>query len=410
MARCQRADEGSIPFTRSNFYGFILNLFIPLFFLSLCSWNLQAASTETTSAIEPSTFSVITSSSAFKPICALHVTSWMAGSKKYRKHINEVFQTTIVNAVVIDVKEFEGEVYIPGVTMADKAGAYVPAMPDIAEWLKELKSQGIYTVARIVVFKDNIMPRKKPSLAVHNPQGDLWFDHHKITWLDPYNPEAQKYNLLIALQAAKLGFDEVQFDYIRFPTDGSLSQMHFSKPYSKTAASNALIGFLRQAHQLIEPTGAKISIDVFGLTTSVTTGMGIGQLFGPMAEQVDFVCPMVYPSHYAKGEYGIPNPNDQPYRTIHLAMHDALRALGPDHAHKLRPYLQDFSLKGRGIHYGKKEIRAQIQAAMDLGVDSWTLWNARCSYTLDALKTPFVASSSTTVKITPSTVSVTTSK
>jgi hypothetical protein len=315
----------------------------------------------------------------------------MAGSKKYRKHFDELLQTTVINAVVIDIKEFEGEVYIPGVSMAEKAGAYVPAMPDIGTWLADLKRQNVYTVARIVVFKDNIMPRKNKALAVKNPQGDLWYDRHRITWLDPYNTEAGRYNLLIALQAAKLGFDEVQFDYIRFPTDGSLSQMRFAKPYSKKEAPQALIGFLKQARQLLEPTGTKISIDVFGLTTTDNTGMGIGQLFAPMAEQIDFVCPMVYPSHYAKGEYGIPNPNDQPYKTISMAMHDALRALGPAQAWKLRPYLQDFSLKGRGIRYGKKEVRAQIQAAADQGVESWTLWNARCSYTLDAIKTPVVA-------------------
>jgi hypothetical protein len=341
---------------------------------------------------------------------SLHVTAWMAGSKKYRKHLDELFRTTIVNAVVIDIKEYEGEVYIPGVKMAESSGSYTPAMPDIRSWLADLKRQGVYTVARIVVFKDNIMPRKKKSLAVKNAQGDLWFDRHKITWLDPYNAEAGRYNLLIALEASKLGFDEVQFDYVRFPTDGSLSQMHFSKPYDKKQASQSLIEFLRQARQLLAPMGTKISVDVFGLTTSVSTGMGIGQMFGPMAEQVDFVCPMVYPSHYARGEYGIPNPNDQPYRIIHLALRDALRALGPAHARKLRPYLQDFSLKGRGIRYGKKEIRAQMQAAADLGVDSWTLWNARCSYTLDALRNPIVAVPASTNTITASTVAAATPK
>ena len=348
-----------------------------------------------TASVSLSTPAVTASSSTLpevleKPVRALHVTAWMAGSKKYRAHFNDLLKTTIVNAVVIDVKEYEGEVYIPGVKIAESAGAYVRAIPDIATWLADLKRQGVYTVARIVVFKDNIMPRKNKSLAVKNAQGDLWYDRHHITWLDPYNPEAGRYNLLIALQAAKIGFDEVQFDYIRFPTDGSLSQMRFAKPYDKHAAPQALIGFLRQARQLLQPLGTKISIDVFGLTTTVSTGMGIGQLFGPMAEQVDYVCPMVYPSHYARGEYGIPNPNDQPYKIIYLSLRDALRHLGPEHHQKLRPYYQDFSLKGRGIRYGKKEVRAQMQAGADLGVPSWTLWNARCSYTLDALYTPVI--------------------
>lgn len=250
-----------------------------------------------------------------------------------------------------------------------------------------------------MVFKDNIAPRKTPSLAVHNNNGELWFDRKHGTWLDPYNREAWRYILLIALEASKLGFDEIQFDYIRFPTDGALAAMHFSKPYSRTAASRALVDFLMEARQLLHPMGAKISIDVFGLTTSVNTGMGIGQLMGPMAEQVDFVCPMTYPSHYAKGEYGLANPNDQPYRTISLAMRGALKTLGPESAQKLRPYLQDFSLKGRGIPYRAKEVRAQIQAAADMNVLSWTLWNANCHYTLDAIRTPITpAISSSTEK------------
>jgi len=370
----------------------------------------SAASTETVPVVSSTpdvSMSTVAASShtvtdsSYKPVRALHVTAWLAGSKKYRAHLNEVFKTTVINSVIIDVKEYEGEVYIPGVPMAEKAGAYVSAMPDIANWVADLKRQGIYTVARIVVFKDNIMPRKNKALAVKNPQGDIWFDSHKITWMDPFNHDAWRYNTLIAVQAAKLGFDEIQFDYIRFPTDGKLSMMRFAKPRTKQTAPTALIDFLRQASQVLHPLGVKISIDVFGLTTSVTSGMGIGQLMGPMTEQVDFVCPMVYPSHYAKGEYGIPNPNDQPYKTIHLAMHDALKVLGPANAKKLRPYFQDFSLPGRGIRYHAKEVRAQMQAAIDQGVDSWALWNARCSYTLDAIKTPVVAASSATAPSPP---------
>jgi hypothetical protein len=326
-----------------------------------------------------------------RPVRAIHLTASAAGSKKYRKnHLEKMFSDTVINAVIIDIKEEEGYVYVPGVKQAERAGAYARDIPDLGAWLADLKKRDIYTVARIVAFKDNIMPRKNPSLGVHNHNGDLWYDHKKLTWLDPYNQESWKYLLLISLQCAKMGFDEVQFDYIRFPTDGALSQMRFIKPYSKAAASRALTDFLHQASQLLHPLGTKISIDVFGLTTTVTSGMGIGQVLAPMAQEVDFVCPMTYPSHYAKGEYGIPNPNDQPYHTIHLAVRDALKALGPTNAQKLRPYYQDFSLKGRGVRYGPDQVRAQIQAAVDLGAPNWTLWNASCKYTISALTTPFM--------------------
>jgi hypothetical protein len=345
---------------------------------SIASGAVSVSTTPVDSGVLISTFSVR----------GIHLTATAAGSKRYRQNrLEKIFSQTVVNTVVIDIKEEDGHVYVPGVPMAERVGAYVRDIPDLQDWIAGLKKRGIYTVARIVVFKDNVMPRNHPELAVHNVNGELWRDRKHITWLDPYNREAWKYIYLLGIQCAKLGFDEIQFDYIRFPTDGALSSMRFKRPYSKEAASQALVDFLHEAAQLIHPLGAKISIDVFGLTTSVNTGMGIGQVLGPMAAQVDYVCPMTYPSHYARGEYGIPNPNDEPYKTIHLAMRDALKVLGPEGAHKLRPYLQDFSLKGRGIRYGSKEVRAQIEAAADMGIPDWTLWNAGCTYTLSALTT-----------------------
>jgi hypothetical protein len=326
-----------------------------------------------------------------RPIRGIHLTASAAGSKRFRKnHLDPLLNSTVINTVIVDIKEEDGYVYVPGVKMAEEAGAYARDIPDLKEWLADMKRRNVYTIARVVAFKDNKAPRHFPAMGVHRPNGQLWEDRKHMTWLDPYNTQAWRYDMLVALQAAKVGFDEIQFDYIRFPTDGDLKSMKFAKPYSITAASQALSAFLHQVTQLVHPLGAKVSIDVFGLTTSVNTGMGIGQKLPAMAEQVDFVCPMTYPSHYAKGEYGIPNPNDQPYRVIHLAMRDAIRSLGPN-AHKLRPYFQDFSLKGRGIRYGAKEVRDQIQAAADLGVMGFSLWNARSIYTLEALRAPIVS-------------------
>lgn len=352
--------------------------------VSTSPFEVPPVSVSTTS-VDPSSATVPTE----RVIHGIHLTASAAASKKYREKLDKMFAETMINAVVVDIKEEEGQVYVPGVKAAERCKAYERAIPDLETWLADLKKRGIYTVARIVVFKDNKMPRYNKSMGVHNAQGELWFDRHKITWLDPFNQDAWKYDILVALQAAKLGFDEIQFDYIRFPTDGDLAFMRFSKPRSH--APEALAGFLREAAQVLHPLGVKISIDVFGLTTSVDSGMGIGQHMGSMAAQVDYVCPMTYPSHYAKGEYGIPNPNDEPYRTLHFAMRDALKTLGPENAHKLRPYLQDFSLKGRGIRYRAKEVRAQMQAAADLGVPSWTLWNANCHYTYEAIQTPIIA-------------------
>lgn len=366
---------------------------------SLLLWSLVSFSRADGELSEGTTGEIQIDTRTLPSIRAIHLTASAAASKKYREKLNKMFETTVINAVIIDMKDEGGEVYVPNVKIAERVGSYRPYIRDLKEWIAELKGRGIYTAARLVVFKDNIMPRKEPRLGVHNQYGGLWFDRKKLTWLDPYNEEAWKYLHLISLEAAKVGFDEIQYDYIRFPTDGALSAMRFSKPYSKQAASAALVQFLRESRQLLHPIGVKLSIDVFGLTTSDHSGMGIGQLLVPMAEQVDYVCPMTYPSHYAKGEYGLANPNDEPYKTIAYAMRDAKKILGPAAEHKLRPYLQDFSLKGRGIRYRAKEVRAQIQAAADKGIMNWTLWNAGCNYTLDALRTlPIPEVSSTTEK------------
>lgn len=317
----------------------------------------------------------------------IHMTGSAASSKKYGEKLKRMIEETVINTVVIDIKEETGFIYIPNVKPAVRIGASQPLRSDWPAYLADLKAQGVYTIARVVVNKDNIFPRKNPHAAVKNAQKEVWYDLTKTTWMDPYSDEAQKYNLLVALEAAKLGFDEIQFDYIRFPTDGSLAMMRFSKPFGRESASAALVEFLKKAKQLLHPMNVRLSIDIFGLTTSDNSGMGIGQRIVPMTEQIDYVSPMVYPSHYNPGEYGLAIPNDAPYKTIAFAMRDAKKALGPQ-AHKLRPWIQDFSLKGRGIRYGAKEVREQIQAAADQGVMSWLLWNARCSYTWDAIRTP----------------------
>lgn len=342
------------------------------------------------------------STDTFNEIHALHLTASAAGSKRYRAKLYKMLDQTVVNAVVVDIKEENGYMYIPGIKAAVEAKAYVPEIPDLAEWLAEMHRRHIYTVGRIVTFKDDLYARAHPEAAVHRADnGGIWQDRHGVAWLDPYNHEAWNYDLSVAEAAVRAGFNEIQFDYIRFPTDGELRNMRFVKPYSKVAAAQALVYFLHRAAEALHPMGAKVSIDVFGLTTTVSTGMGIGQLLGPMSREVDYVCPMIYPSHYSPGEYGLPIPNNEPYRVIHLAIRDGLKVLGPEGKTKLRPYFQDFSLPKRGIRYHAKEVRAQIQAAADLGVMNWTLWNARCSYTLDAIRTPVTPQTPITTRLVP---------
>ncbi|MEI8218239.1 MAG: putative glycoside hydrolase, partial [Elusimicrobiota bacterium] len=167
----------------------------------------------------------------------IHLTAWIAGSPKLRAPITKMLTETELNTVVVDIKEYEGEVYIPGVKQADEAGTFVKAVPDMEKYIADLKSKGIYTIARIVVFKDALLPKKHPELGVKTPEGKLWKDHRGLTWLDPTNKAVWDYNIAIAERAIELGFEEIQFDYIRFPSDGNIKTCRYSVAHSTTAAN-----------------------------------------------------------------------------------------------------------------------------------------------------------------------------
>jgi hypothetical protein len=217
---------------------------------------------------------------------------------------------------------------------------------------------------------------------VHFPDGSIWTNDKGTAWVDPYRKEVWEYAIDIASRAAAAGFEEIQFDYIRFPSDGKTRLCRYSRPNSTPASSTeALRQFLALAREKLKPLGVKISIDTFGLTASVDNGMGIGQRLDQMIDEVDYVSPMMYPSHYRKGEYGLKNPNRQPYLTVHQGVGDALTRMSKPE--QLRPYLQDFSL---GVRYTAPFVRAQIRAAEELGVRGWILWNPQNHYTWAAVQ------------------------
>ena len=309
----------------------------------------------------------------------MHLSQFVSGSQILKDRVNDLLTNTELNAVVIDVKEIDGIYCMKGIM---NNIAYSSKIPDFSKYVQQLKEKGVYTIARIVVFRDNILPRKRPDLAVKTPEGEIWQDYKKITWLNPYKQEVRDYTLDVCDKAVELGFDEIQFDYIRFPSDGRIKNCRYGVAHSSITASNAIVEFLKQAKERLEPKGVKISIDVFGLTTTEKGDMGIGQRIVEMTKYVDYVSPMVYPSHYPNGCYGIPNPNKEPYRTVYLALAGGIKRLPVE---KLRPWIQDFSM--RGVQYGPEEIKAQIQACFDVDVKTWLLWNAACKYTKSGLKT-----------------------
>jgi len=321
----------------------------------------------------------------------LYVNRWAALGSKLKTHIN-VARKTEVNALVIDVKDDRGFVlYRSRVPLAREIGA------DTADghWLSEAKlraildtmtANGIYPIARIVVAKDPLLASKKLDLAIKR-KSDLkpWLDKNGNPWLDPHQPAVWQYAADLAHEAYDLGFSEVQFDYVRFPDEKRLvSETVYPLANGRTRAQviRDQLGFVRKS---LKPRGIRVTADVFGLTATDTTDMGIGQRWEMFVDQVDVVLPMVYPSHFARGTYKLRNPNAHPYKTIDNALKDAIARSKPvANAAKIIPWYQDFTLGPP--RYGVPEIRAQKKAGYDNGFQSWILWNPKSNYTVAALE------------------------
>jgi hypothetical protein len=284
-----------------------------------------------------------------------------------------------LNTLEVDVKDENGEVGFrkPAVPLARQVGAardyYDPR--DVAT---AAHARGVYLVGRIVCFEDPVLSERKPGYAIRMPDGSVWHNAGGLGWTNPHDKRVWKYNVDLGVAAAEAGFDEIQFDYVRFPTDGDVSAAVY-EPRQKKPKSAVIASFLKYAADRLKPLGVRVSADVFGL--SATRDMGIGQRPSRMAPHLDAIYPMVYPSHFGAGEYGLPDPNGQPGRTVALALRDFDVAMRGSEA-RLVPWLQDFSL---GRTYTLRDVRDQIQAARDAGAEGFMLWNAAGVYTRAAL-------------------------
>lgn len=318
-----------------------------------------------------------------RPINAIYMNPNISNTDADVDRLIDIIDTTDANAIVIDIKE-ELIFYDSQVEFFVDAGTVRPII-DLPALLKKFQDHDIYTIARLVVFKDSLVAENRPELAVLNNQtGDLWRDMNGVSWVNPMEHELWEANSDLAVEAAEIGFDEIQYDYVRFPTDGDLSTTDFGVENTQENRQNAIQKLLKMTREKLLPTSAKLSADVFGYTLLVDDDLGIGQNFINLAEYVDYLSPMVYPSHFPNGSIDVDgHPNDFPYETIEVSMRKGKEKLDGSAA-QIRPWLQDFSFFDL-MPYGDDEVRAQIDAAEDVGTSGWMLWDPNNEYHPGAL-------------------------
>jgi len=321
----------------------------------------------------------------------LYVNRWAALGSKLDRLIG-VARKTEINALVIDVKDDRGFVlYRSSVPLAREIGAdtadgHWMSRSKLRAVLDTMTVHGIYPIARIVVAKDPLLAQKRLDLAIKR-KSDLkpWLDKNGKPWLDPHQRVVWQYAVDLAREAYDVGFSEVQFDYVRFPDEKRLiaeTVFPLANGRSRAQVIRDQLGFVRAA---LKPQRMRVTADVFGLTATDTTDMGIGQRWEMFVDQVDVVLPMIYPSHFARGTYRLRHPNAHPYQTVNRALKDAIaRSDSVPHAALIIPWYQDFTLGPP--RYEAPQIRAQIKAGYDNGFQSWILWNPKSNYTLAALE------------------------
>ncbi|OFW56909.1 MAG: hypothetical protein A2W01_00565 [Candidatus Solincola sediminis] len=309
-----------------------------------------------------------------------HVSIWVAADRSLYKKMIDLVKRTELNGLQIDVKDESGKIgYASQVPLAQETGsALTSGGMDLDRVMDKCWYNGIYPIARIVCFKDPVIASKRPDLAVKSTSGGRWGNGQ---WLDPYSREVWDYIVDIAVEAGNKGFKEIQLDYVRFPSDGDTSTCVFPANDGKNK-DETIQGFLQYMRNALKPMGIVLSADVFGLTASDQGNMGIGQDIKGMAQYLDYISPMVYPSHYNTGEYNIKDPESNPHDIVFHSIEDFQAKLEGTSC-KLRPWLQDFSLR---VPYGANEVLAQMRACYELGVEEWLLWDPNCTFTETALQ------------------------
>ena len=316
---------------------------------------------------------------------ALYLTVYGIGSAALRTEALRLIGTTELNALVIDMKGDRGIVpYRSAVPLAAAVGAQrVITIPDLPRLVAVLKAREIYTIARIVLFKDDLLASSRAQLALHRSAGSLFRDREGLAWADPYNTEVWAYNIDLAIEAAKAGFDEIQFDYVRFPDATGIAS---SRPWTQANREAAIGGFLMEARRALAPYNVFLAVDVFGYVCWNTDDTRIGQRLEQIARLVDYVSPMLYPSSFQFGIPGYRKPVDHPAEIVRLSLDQAARRTCVSPLH-FRPWVQgfrDYAFGGRA--FTPEMVRKQIDAAESFGADGWMVWNAQNRYQAAAFR------------------------
>ena len=325
----------------------------------------------------------------------IYISGPMAGSTELFQNILDSAAGTEINTVVIDFKDDQGRITCPvDSPVASEIGACRPYVQDMKELIASLKERGLYVIARVVAFRDPWLAEKKQAWSLHLADGSLYRDRQGMAWVDPYRKEVWDYLVEVGTEAKEAGFDEVQFDYIRFSTEGTMRDVVFDEAVTGgRSKTDVITEFVKYAYENLASQGLFVSADVFGtIIGSDIDAQAVGQVYTEVAKHLDYICPMIYPSHYGPGNFGLEHPDTMPYETVlealkksQMVMDQAAEADGHVSSQAIvRPWLQDFTAsylgEGNYIPYGYNEVQRQIQAVKDAGYDEWMLWSAANRY------------------------------
>ena len=316
---------------------------------------------------------------------AFYLTFWGASnSSKTLKNILKLIDTTEANAVVVDVKnEYGSTQFWTAFEQANSYGAHKKRTNrDIKKFMRMMKERGIYTIARIVTFKDELQASNNPDYAIKKDDANqsIWRNHDGMAWVDPFDKRSHDYAISIAQEAAKVGYDEINFDYIRFPAKKGLVLKKESTQQNRIAAIES---FLDEAKTRLRKYGVFISVDTYGNICWAKDDNGIGQTVSSLAAHADYLAPMLYPSGFSSGSFYFKYPSKHPYEVVYRSVKKIQDRI---ESRRVRPWLQHFKDYTRArVEYGHDEVQAQIKACDDIGTNGWMLWSPSSKYKLEYL-------------------------